>query len=222
MSQTPPSSVALEARANDGARLTSPSAERNKQVIAQRLAEVLPANARVLEIGSGTGQHALEAVTTRPDLLWQPSDPDPVSRASQNGWALDADGRILPSRDLNLLDANWSSALGRFDAIVSCNVIHISPWQVCQQIAARASGLLTEDGLIFLYGPFFEGEQTAPSNLAFDQSLKSRDASWGVRALDDVVAEMASGGFEIVTRTQMPANNLSLVFKRTGADHASS
>ncbi|MBO6797126.1 DUF938 domain-containing protein [Maricaulis sp.] len=214
--------TALEKRAQIGDRLSSPSAERNKGVIAKLLAETLPSGARVLEIGSGTGQHALEAVSCRSDLLWQPSDPDVISRASQDAWALDAPDQIMPSKDLNLLQPDWAAGLGPFDALVCMNVIHISPWGVCQQIAAQARRLLSGHGVVFLYGPYKEGEATAPSNLDFDRSLQSRNPEWGVRDLDVVLAEMASGGLTLERRVNMPANNLSLIFKFAGAEHASS
>lgn len=214
--------IALEARAQIGDRLSSPSAERNKAIIADLLAKTLPADSRVLEIGSGTGQHALEAVSRRRDILWQPSDPDPTSRRSQNAWALDAPAQIMPSRDLNLLAPGWMTGLGPFDALVCMNVIHISPWGVCQQIASQARQLLAPDGLLFLYGPFRQGDQTAPSNLDFDRSLQSRNPEWGVRELDAVTAEMFSGGLSLQRRVNMPANNLSLIFHFAGDEDASS
>lgn len=222
MSTTPDPLTALETRARLGDRLTSPSAERNKGVIADVLEAHLTERARVLEIGSGTGQHGYELIRRRPDVLWQPSDPDAQSRKSQDAWALDADGRILPSLALDLMQAGWSDGLGPFDAVVCMNVIHISPWDVCEQLAGRARDLLAPSGLLFLYGPFREGEQTAPSNMDFDRSLKARNPSWGVRDLDQVISEMANAGLSLHHRLQMPANNLSLIFKFAGDDHASS
>lgn len=222
MSTTPDPVTALETRAQLGNRLSSPSAERNKGVIADVLEAHLVEGARVLEIGSGTGQHGFELTCRRSDVRWQPSDPDAASRRSQDAWALEADGRILPSLALDLLQGDWARGLGPFDALVCMNVIHISPWTVCQQIALRARELITPSGLLFLYGPFKEAEHTAPSNLDFDRSLQSRNPSWGVRDLDRVIAEMQSGGLNLDRRIQMPANNLSLLFKFAGDDHASS
>lgn len=222
MRTSPDPVTALETRAQLGDRLSSPSAERNKGVIADVLEAHLVEGARVLEIGSGTGQHGFELTRRRSDVRWQPSDPDAKSRRSQNAWALEADDRILPSLALDLLEDDWARGLGPFDALVCMNVIHISPWTVCQQIALRARELITPSGLLFLYGPFKEAEQTAPSNLDFDRSLQSRNPSWGVRELDRVIAEMQSGGLNQDRRIQMPANNLSLLFKFAGDDHASS
>lgn len=222
MSTTPNPVTALETRAQLGDRLSSPSAERNRGVIADVLEAHLVEGAHVLEIGSGTGQHGFELTRRRSDVRWQPSDPDQTSRRSQNAWALEAEDRILPSLALDLLQDGWSSGLGPYDALVSMNVIHISPWAVCQQIARRAGELVKPSGLVFLYGPFKEGAQTAPSNLDFDRSLKSRNPSWGVRDLDRVIAEMQSAGLRLQRRVDMPANNLSLLFTFAGDDHASS
>ncbi|MBI75130.1 MAG: hypothetical protein CMH94_05960 [Oceanicaulis sp.] len=209
--------IALETRDSDAGRLMSPSAARNRTPIAGMLAGILPENAQVLEIGSGTGEHAVAACLQRPDICWQPSDPDARSRSSQAAWASEADGRISAPLALDLRDPDWFAAAGAADALVCINVIHISPWIVTEHLAAGAAALLEAGGPVYLYGPYREGEATAPSNLEFDRSLKSRNPDWGVRALSDVVAVFDRAGFDLESRTGMPANNLSLVFRKREA-----
>lgn len=207
--------IALEDRHDDGGRLSSPSAGRNREVIAQTLAGLLPQGARVLEIASGTGEHALACVTARPDLRWQPSEPDARSRVSIDGWARDADGRIAPALELDVLaDGWWHGAPSPVEAIFCANMIHIAPWAAAEGLVAGAGKLLPAGGLLVLYGPFLEGEATAPSNFAFDQSLKARNSSWGVRALGDVAALAEAHGFMFDQRIAMPANNLVLTFRK--------
>lgn len=149
-----------------------------------------------------------------PDIRWQPSDPDARARQSQAAWADEAGGRIAAPLDLDLLDADWTSRCGRADALVCINVIHISPWAVTESLAAGAARLLAPGRPVVLYGPYLEGEATAPSNLDFDRSLKARNPVWGVRALADVTGVFDRAGFRLASRTGMPANNLSLVFIR--------
>ncbi|WP_300529533.1 DUF938 domain-containing protein [Maricaulis sp.] len=211
-SDTPP---ALEARRTEAERLFSPSAGRNRHAIAEVLAEALPADARVLEIGSGTGEHAATLLGLRADVVWQPSDPDPASRLSQDAWGSDFDGRMKPALALDLARPGWMDGLGPFDAIVSMNVIHIAPWEVALSIAEGAQHMLAPHGLVYFYGPFQEGELTAPSNLDFDRSLKARNPDWGVRKLEEVRSLMGEIAFHQLQRIEMPANNLSLIF-RTG------
>ena len=212
---TPP--IALEDRASEGARLSSPSAARNREPIMAALGERLSQGAHVLEIASGTGEHALAVVTARPDLSWTPSDPDPASRASENAWAEDAAGRIRPALDLDVSAADWWRALEPVDAIYCANMIHIAPWEAAEGLFEGAAHLLSDQGALYLYGPFLEGEQTAPSNLAFDASLKDRDPRWGVRDLEAVDALAGRCGLQRTDRLQMPSNNLLLTYKRGAA-----
>lgn len=213
MTQSPP--IALEDRHDDGGRLSSPSAGRNREVIAQTLAGLLPQGARVLEIASGTGEHALACVTARPDLRWQPSEPDARSRVSIDDWARDADGRIAPALQLDVLAKGWwQSVTEPVEAIFCANMIHIAPWAASEGLVEGAGALLADGGLLVLYGPFLEGDATAPSNLAFDESLKARNPGWGVRALDTVTALAEAHGFTADQRIAMPANNLVVVFRR--------
>lgn len=209
--------IALETRDSDADRLMSPSAARNRAPIAELLAGILPENAQVLEIGSGSGEHAVAACLQRPDIHWQPSDPDARSRSSQAAWASEADGRISAPLALDLREADWFAAAGAPDALVCINVIHISPWIVTEHLAAGAAALLPAGAPVYLYGPYQEGDATAPSNLEFDRSLKTRNPDWGVRALADVVAVFDRAGFVLESRTGMPTNNLSLVFRKREA-----
>lgn len=206
--------IALEARARAGARLSSPSAGRNKAVIAEALAELLPRGANVFEIASGTGEHALASVMRRPDLTWSPSEPNPDSRASVDAWAPEAGGRISACLDLDVTQTGWASGLGPFDALFCANMIHIAPWEAAVGVFDGAAQLMAPTGHVHLYGPFQEGEATAPSNLQFDADLKRRDSRWGVRALGDVDALAQSRGFVRVGRRDMPKNNLIVSWKR--------
>ena len=180
MSNPPANPIALEERGRDGARLSSPAAARNREVIAALLSERLPKGARVLEIGCGTGEHALACVRARPDLVWRPSDPDADSRASADDWGREADGRMLPAVAIDVTADGWADALEPFDAVYSANMIHIAPWEACTGLLAGAGSKLSDGGLLILYGPFLEGDATAPSNLEFDRSLQSRDPRWGL------------------------------------------
>lgn len=217
MSNPPANPIALEERGRNGARLSSPAAARNRDVIAGLLAERLPHGARVLEIACGTGEHALACVHARPDLIWRPSDPDAESRASADDWARDAHGRILPALAIDVAAEGWADALDPFDAVYCANMIHIAPWEAGAGLLAGAGTRLPAGGLLILYGPFIEGEATAPSNLQFDQSLRRRDPRWGVRALDAVDAEAARCGFARVERVETPANNRLIVYRKRAA-----
>lgn len=212
MNKTPEAPVAMEDRKREDGRLYSPSASRNRGAIADVLGRVLPANARVLEIGSGTGEHAVAVCQARPDISWQPSDPDAVSRASQAAWARDVGAAMAPPLDLDLLAGDAADAVAPFDALVCMNVIHIAPWAVAENLAKLAAKRLQPGGRVMLYGPYKEGAATAPSNLEFDASLKSRNPAWGVRDLDSVIALFGAAGFALDERVDMPANNRVLVF----------
>ncbi|MBI1265411.1 MAG: DUF938 domain-containing protein [Alphaproteobacteria bacterium] len=207
---------ALEARAAVGARLSSPSAARNRAVIAGALAGLLPPGARVLEIASGTGEHALACVAARPDLVWMPSDPDPAARASIDAWAREAGGAIAPALNLDVTQAGWAEGLTA-GAVFCANMIHIAPWTAAQGLFAGAAGILAPGAQLHLYGPFLEGAATAPSNLDFDASLRARHPGWGVRALDDVDALAAACGFSRSARLEMPANNRLMSWRRSAS-----
>lgn len=195
--------------------LTSPSAQRNAALILERLRPHLSPQARVLEIASGSGQHAVAITSALPRLIWQPSDPSAEARHSIDLWA-SAQGlnQILPALDLNMMDeAGWPDQT--YDALVCINMIHISPWAATIGLMKLAQRVLPLGGLLFLYGPYREeGVTLAPSNAAFDESLKSRNPDWGLRDLAEVEALARQHGLRLTLRTAMPANNISLILRK--------
>ncbi|PWV80650.1 DUF938 domain-containing protein [Halomonas sp. A11-A] len=200
------------------ARLQSPAAARNRQPILEVLRQVLPERARVLEVASGSGEHALHCAAAMPGWHWQPSDPTHEALASIAAWRETvALPNLAAPRYLDATDpASWPA--GPFDAIVAINLLHISPWAVTEALMARAGERLVPGGTLYLYGPYRRGgEHTAPSNAAFDASLRRRDPRWGVRDLETVVAEATCRGLELARVVEMPANNLSVVFVRERA-----
>ena len=206
--------IHLENRDIKGARLFSPTAGRNSGPISDYLQEILPKNASVLEIAAGTGEHAVANCQKRPDIDWQPSDPDHRSRLSQNAWRHECPGQIHPSLPLSMTDVEWWGGLEPVDAFYCANMIHIAPWSAALGLAEGAGQLIRNKGIMILYGPFLEGTATAPSNLKFDRSLKSRNPEWGVRSLESVKHIFADVGFNLRARVEMPAENRILVFSR--------
>ncbi|MCY1333460.1 hypothetical protein D9M68_424220 [compost metagenome] len=165
-------------------RMFSPSVARNSASILAVLKRVLPTHGAVLEIGCGTGEHAVCFAGAMPGLTWQPSDPDDDARASTSSWIKFAGLKnVLGPRDIDVCSEQWGvEQTGHFDAIVSINMIHIAPWASSLGSFAGAGRLLRAGGLLVLYGPFMrDGAHTAPSNAAFDAALKERNPSWGVR-----------------------------------------
>lgn len=214
---SPDNPIALEERAQAGAMLFSPSAARNKGLIAEALDDLLAPGWRVLEFGSGTGEHAEQVCARRPDLVWTPSDPDLKSRASCAARAAQSGGVIQPPLDIDLSAPGWAGRAPRCDAIFCANTLHIAPWDAATGLAAGAAQLLPPHGRVILYGPFLEGAESAPSNLAFSDDLKRRDPRWGVRQRTDVEALFAAGGFSLIRALPMPANNMLLAFARDAA-----
>lgn len=195
--------------------LVSPSTARNREPILQALKPHLPDRGLVLEIASGSGEHAVHNAAALPDLQWRPTDADDQALASIEAWRAWAGlPNLLPALRLDASDpAAWP--VERADAVVSINMIHISPWSATQGLMAGARRLLTPGGLLFLYGPYLESDvETAPSNLAFDESLRRRDPAWGLRRLDAVTALATAEGLALAERVAMPANNLSLAFRK--------
>lgn len=203
------------AEIGDG-RLSAPAAERNLLAVREALTPLLRGHrGLVLEVGSGTGQHAADWAAAFPHLAWQPSDPDPAHLASIDAWrrAVDLPNLRAPIR----LDAaaSWPD-LGPLAGVVSLNVIHITPWPVAEGIVAGAGRALSPGGLLVFYGPFREnGRHTAESNARFDATLRARDPSWGVRDIDDLARLTGQAGFGPPDVAEMPANNRLLSFAKT-------
>lgn len=198
-----------------GARLTSPSTARNTAPILAVLKAHMPARGRVLEVACGTGEHALAFSTALPGLAWRPSDPDQAAVASAEAWREDGPDNLQPALRLDATDpTTWPDGL--FEAVFCANMIHISPWAATEGLMRLAGQvLLNPGGLLVTYGPYRETDvETAPSNLAFDESLKDRDPAWGLRDRDDVVQAALDQGLALTRRVEMPANNLMLLFRR--------
>lgn len=193
---------------------SAPAAVRNRDPIAAVLADLLPERGMVLEIASGTGEHALHFARTFPQLDWQPSDPETAARASIESWRLEAGpANLRPPMPLDAEAPEWP--VERAEAVLCINMIHISPWAAAEGLFAGAARILPEGAPLVLYGPYLEdGVATAPSNLAFDASLKARNSAWGIRRLADVDALAVANGFERVRRVEMPANNLILAYRK--------
>jgi hypothetical protein len=189
--------------------------ERNREPILAVLRRILPANARVLEVASGTGQHAVFFAAALPGTQWQPSDRDDECLASIAAWT-GSEGitNVAPPVRLDVAANNWP--VGTFDAIFFANLIHIAPWQACVGLMCGAGAHLRAGGVLAIYGPFkLGGVHTAPSNAAFDADLRMRDPAWGVRDLESVTAEARANGLTFEERVAMPANNQTLVFRKT-------
>jgi len=190
----------------------APATARNRDPILAVLREVLPASGLVLEVASGTGEHVRHFAETLPHLEWQPSDPDPGARASIANWCEDLPNICAPLA-LDASSPDWP--IGHADAILCINMVHISPWAATQGLVAGAARLLPSGGPLYLYGPYRRSDvPTAPSNEAFDASLKDRNPAWGLRQMDDVIALAEQNGLIFERQVEMPANNLSLVFRR--------
>jgi hypothetical protein len=197
-----------------GAALTSPAAARNRDPILAVLRAVLPPAGLVLEIASGTGEHAVHFAAALPGLTWQPSDVDEESLGSIAAYrALAALPNLLAPLRLDVTAPSWPAA--RADALVCINMLHISPWAAAEGLMAGAERLLAPGKILYLYGPFKkDGRHTAPSNAAFDESLRARHPEWGVRDTGEVADLARRHGLALVRQLGMPANNLSLIFRR--------
>ena len=201
-------------RQADGKWFTS-SAERNKDPILAVLARVLPRRGVVLEIASGTGQHILHFANALPGLAWQPSDRDPELRES---IALRVKEQQLANvnRPINLDVTRLPWPLQTADAVVCINMIHVAPWSATLALLEGAKALLPTQHVLFLYGPYRRfGQHTSRSNEQFDSDLRAHDPEWGVRDLEAVSEAAASSGFVLAEVVEMPANNFSVIFKRS-------
>ena len=196
-------------------RMEAPAVARNRDPILSVLRTVLPKSGDVLEIASGSGEHTVYFAQALPDLRFHPTDSDPTARASVDAWR-EKMGllNVAPARHLDATSDVWP--LDRAAAILCINMIHISPWAATLGLLDGAARLLEENQPLFLYGPYMiDGRHTAPSNEAFDSYLRGRDPAWGVRDLREVEAQALARGLALDKTVQMPANNLSLIFRRT-------
>lgn len=191
-------------------RRHAPATLRNRMAIADVLREVLPRSGTVLEIASGSGEHAAYFAGEFPALAWQPSDPDSAALTSIAAWCEGIEN-VLPPLDLDAAVSAWP--VSEADAVVCINMLHISPWEATLGLMTGAGRVLARGAPLILYGPFLRDDvPTAPSNLAFDESLRARDPAWGIRSIAAVAA--AGTGFTLERAIEMPANNLMLVFRR--------
>lgn len=199
-----------------GVKRMAPAAARNVEPIGDVLAEWLPAAGLVLEIASGTGEHALAFARRFRDLEWQPSDPDPAALASIAAWQAEGPANLQEPVQLDVRGADWP--IRQAAAILCINMVHIAPWEASLGLLDGAARLLELEAPLILYGPWRQaGVPTAPSNEAFDASLRERDARWGLRLVEDFAAEAELRGIVLVDRVAMPSNNLMLRFDRKGA-----
>ncbi len=195
-------------------RQYAPATPRNRDFIFSVLRDVLPTTCLILEIASGSGEHAVHYARNFPDLVFQPSDRDPDALRSVAAW-VKATG-VTNVRAPMVLDVSQSPwPIASADGIICINIVHISPWEATLGLVRGAAAILPPTAPLYLYGPYKrEGFATAPSNQAFDRSLRDRNPTWGLRDLEAVVAAAQSVGFSAPTITEMPANNLSVVFRR--------
>ncbi|MBD2082194.1 DUF938 domain-containing protein [Leptolyngbya sp. FACHB-17] len=201
-------------------RQYAPATQRNREPILEVLLEVLPPSGTVLEISSGTGEHAVFFAPRLAPRKWQPSDPNPIARASISAWRKFEPAENLEAPiNIDARDAVWSVEQQQLSepvrAIVNINMIHISPWSACLGMMAGANRILPSGGILYLYGPYKQGgKHTAPSNQMFDESLQLQNPEWGVRNLEDVVTAAQDQKLALLKVVAMPANNLSVVFQK--------
>lgn len=202
----------------DDPRRHSPAAERNAEPILAELQRLLPPCGLLLEVASGTGQHAAHCSAGLPGWQWQPSEADADALPSIGAWCQGLP-RVLPPLQLDVMQPQWPGVLAQLDAIYCANLIHIAPWACCTALMQGAARHLAPQGLLLTYGPYLEDAvPTAPGNRAFDADLRARNPAWGLRRREDVQAEAARAGLRLRERVAMPANNLLLVWARAVPD----
>jgi Protein of unknown function (DUF938) len=204
------------------ARRFSPAAQRNRGPILEVLRRILPSSGALLEIASGTGEHAMWFASQLPGFVFQPSDPSDEHRASIRAWTQTAGlANLREPLELDVTDADWEKNARipeDLTAILSINLIHIAPWPAALGLLRGASAALAPARLLYLYGPYRRGgAHTAPSNDAFDRSLRAQDPAWGVRDLEAVLSAAKQVGFDVEEVVEMPANNLSVILRRRAA-----
>ncbi len=209
-----------ESAAQEDARRSAPAALRNREPIADLLAEWLPDRGLVLEIASGSGEHVLYFARRFPDLDWQPSDIHAGALKSIAAWSGEAAlPNIRPPVAIDASSPDWPIAAA--DAVLSINMVHISPWESSLGLIDGAARVLPDGAPLILYGPWLsERIQTAPSNADFDRDLKRRDPQWGLRKVEDFAAEASARGLDLAEQRPMPANNLMLLFRKRTAPTA--
>ena len=198
----------------EDSRRSAPHVARNAGPIAEVLRDILPPRGLVLEVASGTGEHVVHFARAFPHLLWQPGDPELAALRSIEAWRAESGlANLRPAIALDARAEAWPVA--RADAILCINMIHISPWAATAGLMRGAGRLLGAGAPLFLYGPYWRaGVATAPSNAAFDESLRARDPDWGLRDLAAVAAEAGAHGLRLERVVEMPANNISAVFRK--------
>lgn len=196
-------------------RRHAPATARNREAILAVLKRHLPSKGKVLEIASGTGEHITYfAQASSPDLVFQPSDPDAAARASIDAWVASFGvSNVRRAIELNAASEVWP--ITSADAVLCINMVHIAPWAATEGLVRGAAQILPSGGMLYLYGPYrFEGRHTASSNAAFDADLRRQNPEWGVRDVEAMVALATAHRFQSPLIEQMPANNVSLVFRR--------
>ena len=198
---------------------TAAAAERNRAPILEALSPLLPAAGRILEVASGPGVHMVTFAEARPDLDWQPSDPEPAARASIAAWIADTGlANVAQPLDLDMTRPDWpelAGSAGDFDGLVTINLLHVAPWAACEGLMAGAARLLTPGGFLFVYGPFMrDGRHNSEGNRQFDRSLRAQNPALGLRDVNDVADCAAEYGLTLEGIVEMPANNRSLIFRK--------
>ncbi|MFH5925703.1 class I SAM-dependent methyltransferase [Roseomonas xinghualingensis] len=208
---------------NPEAKRHAPAAVRNRDPILAVLREWLPKRGMVLEIASGSGEHAVYFASALPGLTFQPTDSDPGAMTSIDAWMVEAETgagatNLLPALRLDAAVANWPVV--QADAVLCINMVHIAPWEAALGLLRGAAAVLPPGAPLILYGPYhWKGRHTAPSNEAFDADLRARNPAWGVREVETIAEAALARGFTGPEIRQMPANNLMLLFRRAKVDH---
>ena len=197
-----------------------PATQRNREAIAKALAPILPSHGSVLEIGSGSGEHAVIFQKKFPGLLWQASDPEPSHCRSINAWIEyeKLEDKMPKALELNVLQKPWplsDQVMSSLKAVIAINLIHIAPWNCCESLVEQASQYLATDGVLIFYGPFRRnGRHSSTSNRAFDRSLRQKNSTWGVRDLESLKLLCHYHNMKTIHIDELPTNNLLVSITR--------